>query len=114
MKQKKKCPTCPEQKTGNAFGFQACQMNREKCPKHRKEGRARFPGLLTCKQRKISPYPGPPLEPELEDVVVASALDDLVAGVVADVVVLVALEQVVRAHLVAADQQALLIKQSFK
>ena len=37
----------------------------------------------------------------------AAALDDLVARVVGDVVVLVALEQVVGRHLVAADQEAL-------
>ena len=49
----------------------------------------------------------PPHEPELEDVVVAAALDHLVARVVGDVVVLVALEQVVGRHLVAADQEAL-------
>ena len=52
-------------------------------------------------------HPRSPLEPELEDVVVPAALDDLVTGVVADVVVLVPLKQVVRGHLVAADQQAL-------
>ena len=50
---------------------------------------------------------GPPHQPELEDVVVAAALDDLVAGVIGDVVVLVPLEQVVGRHLVAADQEAL-------
>ncbi len=53
-------------------------------------------------------YLGPPLQPELEDVIVPAALDDLIAGVVADVVVFVALEQVVGRHLVAADQQALI------
>ncbi len=47
---------------------------------------------------------GPPLQPELKDVVVPPALDDLVAGVVAHVVQLVLLEQVVRGHLVAADE----------
>ena len=52
-------------------------------------------------------YPCSPLEPELEYVVVPPALDDFVPGVVADVVVLVPLKQVVRGHLVAADQQAL-------
>ena len=55
----------------------------------------------------LATYPRPPLEPELEDVVVPAALDDLVARVVGDVVVLVALEQVVGRHLVAADQEAL-------
>ena len=49
----------------------------------------------------------PPHEPELEDVVVASALDDLVAGVVRHVVVLVRLEQVLRGHRVALVQDAL-------
>ena len=47
------------------------------------------------------------LQPKLEDVVVSAALDDLVSGVVAHVVVLVTLKQVVRRHLVATDQQAL-------
>lgn len=42
-----------------------------------------------------------PHEPKLEDVVVSAALDDFVAGVVADVVLLVLLKQVVGAHLVA-------------
>ena len=51
--------------------------------------------------------PGAPLQPELEDVVVSSALDDLVAGVVAAVVALVRLEEVVGGHLVAADEEAL-------
>jgi len=50
---------------------------------------------------------GSPLEPELEDVVVPAALDDLVAGVVADIIDLVSLEEVVGRHLVAVDQQAL-------
>ena len=45
---------------------------------------------------------GAPHEPELEDVVVAAALDHFVARVEADVVLLVLLEQVVGAHLVAA------------
>ena len=54
-------------------------------------------------------HPRSPLEPELEDVVVPAALNDLVAGVVADVVVLVPLEQVVCRHLVAADQEALIV-----
>ncbi len=42
-----------------------------------------------------------PEEPELEDVVVAAALDRLVASVVRDVVVLVGLEEVVRLERVA-------------
>ena len=37
----------------------------------------------------------------------SSALDDLVAGVVAAVVALVRLEEVVGGHLVAADEEAL-------
>ena len=55
-----------------------------------------------------SSHLGPPLEPELEDVVVPAALDDLVAGVVLHVVDLVRLEQVVRGHLVAVDQESLI------
>ena len=49
----------------------------------------------------------PPHEPELEDVVVAAALDHLVARVVPHVVVLVLLEQVLRRHRVAVVEQAL-------
>lgn len=48
-----------------------------------------------------------PLKPQLKDVVVASALDYLITGVVADVVQFVRHEQVLGGHLVAADQQAL-------
>lgn len=48
-----------------------------------------------------------PHKPQFEDVVVSSALNHLVAGVVAHVIVLVLLEQVVRAHLVCLDEQAL-------
>ena len=55
-------------------------------------------------------HPRPPLQPEFEDVVVPAALDDLVARVVGDIVVLVPLEQVVGRHLVAADQEALQVK----
>ena len=47
------------------------------------------------------------MKPELEDIVVSSALNDLIAGVVAHVVDLVRLEEVVCGHLVAADQQSL-------
>uniref|UniRef100_A0A182MLD5 Uncharacterized protein n=1 Tax=Anopheles culicifacies TaxID=139723 RepID=A0A182MLD5_9DIPT len=50
---------------------------------------------------------GAPLEPQLEDVVVPSALDHLVAGVVADVVQLVRHEQVLGGHLVAANEKTL-------
>ena len=53
---------------------------------------------------------GPPHQPELEDVVVAAALDHLVARVVPHVVVLVLLEQVLRRHRVAVVQQALIVK----
>lgn len=45
--------------------------------------------------------PRSPLEPELEDVVMTSTLDDLVPRVIRDVVALVRLEQVVCRHLVA-------------
>lgn len=47
---------------------------------------------------------GAPLQPQLKDVVVASALDHFVAGVVADVVEFVGHEQILGRHLVAADQ----------
>ncbi|CAG0920121.1 unnamed protein product, partial [Notodromas monacha] len=51
---------------------------------------------------------GSPHEPQLEDVVVAPALDDLVAGVEATVVVLlVVLEQVLGVHLIAVHQYSL-------
>lgn len=50
---------------------------------------------------------GPPLEPQLEDVVVPAALDHLVAGVVANVILLVGHEEILRRHLIAADEQAL-------
>lgn len=50
---------------------------------------------------------GAPLQPQLEDVVVPAALDDLVAGVVADVVELVSHEEILGRHLVTAQQQAL-------
>ena len=52
-------------------------------------------------------YPCSPLQPQFEDVIVSSALDDLVSCVIAAVVALVCLEQVVCRHLVTADQQAL-------
>ena len=47
------------------------------------------------------------MEPELEDVVVSTTLDDLVPCVVPHVVALVRLEKVVRRHLVAADEKTL-------
>ena len=56
---------------------------------------------------KAGHAPGAPLQPELEDVVVSPALDDLVASVVTAVVALVRLEEVVGGHLVAADEEAL-------
>ena len=52
-------------------------------------------------------YLGSPREPKLEDVVVTTALDHLVARVVSDVIMLVLLEQIVGAHPVAVVQQAL-------
>lgn len=54
---------------------------------------------------------GTPLQPQLEDVVVAATLDDLVAGVVADVVQLVRHEQILGGHLVTADQKTLQSKE---
>lgn len=50
-----------------------------------------------------------PHQPQLEDVIVAAALDDLVARVVTNIVVFVLLEQIVGAHLVRFDQQVLRI-----
>lgn len=50
---------------------------------------------------------GAPLQPQLEDVVVAAALDHLVARVVVQVVELVGHEQILSGHLVAAHQEAL-------
>ena len=40
-------------------------------------------------------YPRTPLEPELEDVIVSATLDDLVSSVVANIIVLILLEQIV-------------------
>ena len=51
--------------------------------------------------------PRAPSEPQFEHVVPAAALDGLVSGVVARVVVLVALEQVARAQPVALLQETL-------
>lgn len=50
---------------------------------------------------------GAPHEPQLEDIVVAAALDHFVARVEADVVVFILLEQIVGAHLIAAHEQVL-------
>ena len=57
-------------------------------------------------------HPGPPLEPQLEDVVVSAALYDLVPRVVADVVALVRLEEIVGGHLVTTDEKSLHIQTS--
>jgi hypothetical protein len=48
-----------------------------------------------------------PLQPELEYVVVSAALNNFVASVILHVVQLVLHEQILRAHLVAAEQQPL-------
>jgi len=50
---------------------------------------------------------GPPLEPQLEDVVVPSALDHLVSGIVANIILLVGHEQILGRHLIAADEETL-------
>ena len=55
----------------------------------------------------LETYFGSPHQPELENVIVATALDDFVAGIVGDVIVFVLLEQVVGAHPVAMVQQTL-------
>ena len=49
-------------------------------------------------------YLGSPGEPQLEDVVVASALDDFVARVIRHVVVFVLLEQVISTHAITVVQ----------
>jgi len=54
--------------------------------------------------------PRTPLKPKLEDVVVTTTLDHLVPGVVAAVVAFVRLEEIVRRHLVATDQQTLFLE----
>ena len=51
-----------------------------------------------------------PHQPKLKDVVVTTALDHLIAGIVGDIVVFVLLEKVVGAHLVAVDQETLVVK----
>ena len=55
----------------------------------------------------LETYFGSPHQPELENVIMATALDDFVAGIVGDVIVFVLLEQVVGAHPVAMVQQTL-------
>jgi hypothetical protein len=57
-------------------------------------------------------YPGAPLKPQFENVIVTATLDDFVTSVIADVIVLVLLEQVVCRHLVTADQKPLKQKNS--
>lgn len=47
---------------------------------------------------------GSPHEPEFENIIMPAALDHFVAGVIAHVVLLVLLEQVFSAHLVAAHE----------
>ena len=54
-------------------------------------------------------YLGSPHQPHFEDVHVATTLNGLVASVVGDVVVLVRLEQIGRVHLVATQEQTLLL-----
>ena len=51
-----------------------------------------------------------PHEPQFKDVVVATALDHLIAGIIGDVVVFVLLEKVVGTHLIAVDQEPLIGK----
>jgi len=58
-------------------------------------------------KERLKPYLCSPLQPELEDIVVSAALDDFVAGVILNVIEFVLHEQILCAHLVAADQQAL-------
>ena len=53
---------------------------------------------------KIQDYLSSPHKPKLEDVVFASALDGLISSVVLDIVMLVLLEQVVSAHVVAGKE----------
>jgi len=53
---------------------------------------------------------GPPLEPQLEDVIVPSALDHLVSGIVANIILLVGHEQILGRHLIAADEETLRIR----
>lgn len=52
-------------------------------------------------------YLAAPLQPQLEDIVVASALDDLVTGVKARVIDLVRHEQILGIHGVAAQEYTL-------
>lgn len=50
---------------------------------------------------------GSPLEPQLEDVIVSTALDHLVARIIAHIVVLVLLKQVICTHLVRLNKETL-------
>lgn len=52
---------------------------------------------------------GTPLQPQFEDVIVAAALDDLIACIVADVVQFVGHEQIFGRHLIAAQQETLFL-----
>jgi len=63
--------------------------------------------LISDSHKRLALYLCTPLQPELEYVVVSAALNDFIARVVLDVVQLVRHEQVLRAHLVAAEQQPL-------
>jgi len=63
--------------------------------------------LIADSHIRFALYLCTPLQPELEYVVVSAALNDFIARVVPDVVQLVLHEQVLRAHLVAAEQQPL-------
>lgn len=63
--------------------------------------------LTADSQKRFALYLCTPLQPELEYVVVSAALNDFIARVVLDVVQFVRHEQVLRAHLVAAEQQPL-------
>ena len=63
--------------------------------------------LIADGHKRFALYLCTPLQPELEYVVVSAALNDFIARVVLDVVQLVLHEQVLRAHLVAAEQQSL-------
>lgn len=55
----------------------------------------------------VAIYLGSPLQPEFEDVVMTSALNHFIPGVVLHVVQLVWHEQILGGHLVAANQQFL-------
>ena len=63
--------------------------------------------LIADSHKRFALYLCTPLQPELEYVVVSAALNVFIARVVLDVVQLVLHEQVLRAHLVAAEQQPL-------